>query len=94
MGFSEDSEVACLSHFMCQVEPWSRLGMIIFTPGGKAIFDAVLHALVAERHDSDGQDDKETTTYPTYSPTIRRKVVKPKAPMVSVARTAAPVIKQ
>jgi hypothetical protein len=43
--FDEDGEVACLSHFMCRIA-WDKNSSTIFTMGGKAVFDSLLHAIL------------------------------------------------
>lgn len=44
--FNEDTETACMNHFLCRVELWARMGNMTFAPGGKALFDTVLTALI------------------------------------------------
>lgn len=42
--FSEDAETACTNHYVCRVV-WSLPGATIFTPGGMALFQALVQAL-------------------------------------------------
>lgn len=44
LGLQESSEVTCLSHFIGRVQ-WDKTISTVFTPGGKASFDALLDAL-------------------------------------------------
>lgn len=44
LGLNLDAELACCDHLFCRVE-WDKAGATVFTPGGKATFDAALHAL-------------------------------------------------
>ena len=46
LGFNEDNEVACLDHYNCRVNYGSNTASaMVWTPGGKAVFDAILHAM-------------------------------------------------
>lgn len=44
LGFDEDAEIACAAHYVCRVT-WNRDSATIWTLGGKAVFDAIMHAL-------------------------------------------------
>lgn len=45
LGFDEDAEIACAAHYVCRVT-WDRDSATIWTLGGKAAFDAIMHALL------------------------------------------------
>ena len=44
LAFDDGAEAACVNHFLCRVN-WDKTGSTIFSPGGKAVFDATLQAL-------------------------------------------------
>jgi len=43
--FNEDVEFECDNNFVCRVDDWGRDSNIIFTPGGQAVFDSLIHAI-------------------------------------------------
>ena len=43
--FNEDVEFECDNNFVCRVDDWGRDSNIIFTPGGQAVFDSLIHAV-------------------------------------------------
>ena len=47
LAFNEDAEVACLSHFMCRIVWDNKDTSTVFTLGGKAMMDAVIHAIAS-----------------------------------------------
>lgn len=47
LGFNENNEVVCNNHFICRVDDWDQKLSTIVTPGGKATFDAIVHAMAA-----------------------------------------------
>jgi hypothetical protein len=45
----EDNEVICQNHFVCSIM-WNAASSIVYTPGGKAVTDALIHAIFSVNH--------------------------------------------
>ena len=43
--FNEGAEVACLNHFECRAKELDRNLSIVFTPGGRAVYETILMSL-------------------------------------------------